>query len=412
MIQRMRRKDMFEAKVEKWKTFTSLVRFFGSMIMTIDICLKIYYCVRSRFTNHYVKDVYIAFLFLRPVGLIILIFYNFCIEFGKLQSFNSKQNDYAELMKIKREKKKKKKGKGEQEEQKEGGDNDAQPDEKNKESNTEVVKSADPADIIDDVERATQQKRMLKTLIYRHLALLSISYTGFIRILAGSEQLQGLLLFSHIFEVVCSSAPLYALQIFNNDTLNKFTNPLDLMNLIFFALSLFDLLFQLIANQIWKQDSQYTLLSQQRIGLSKEKTGEADHSDEIDCSVSEDSSEDSDGVWSKAEENQVIPIGRGFTRAELMYFKDDFKKEQAIFLKREEMNNHEFGFMWFVSLLFFASLLVIGNFVFDVEKCGINLYENQGYCYDCLQTLGDKCQLCTKFGECDECIPGFYLGEV
>lgn len=103
---------------------------------------------------------------------------------------------------------------------------------------------------------------MLKTLIYRHFALLSISYTGFIRILAGSEQMQGLLLFSHVFEVVCSSTPLYAMQIFNNESLNKFTKPLDLMNLIFFILSITDLLFQLCANQIWKQDNEYLALSQ------------------------------------------------------------------------------------------------------------------------------------------------------
>lgn len=148
------------------------------------------------------------------------------------------------------------------------------------------------------------------------------------------------------------------------------------------------------------------------MGLAKDKTGEADHSDEIDCTVSEDSSEGSDELMSKAQESEVIQIGRGYTRAELLYFKNDFKKEQARFLKREEMNNHEFGFLWFVSLLFFAALLVVGHFVFDPEKCGINLYDNQGFCFDCLQTLGDKCELCSKFGECDKCIPGYYLGEV
>lgn len=121
----MRRKDMFEAKVEKWKTFTSLVRFFGSVIMTVDIVLKIYYCVRSRFTNHFTRDLYIAFLFLRPVSLILLIFYNFCIEFSRLQTFTGKQNDYAELMKIRRENKKKGRAKKTLEENlKEGGDDD------------------------------------------------------------------------------------------------------------------------------------------------------------------------------------------------------------------------------------------------------------------------------------------------
>lgn len=49
-------------------------------------------------------------------------------------------------------------------------------------------------------------------------------------------------------------------------------------------------------NQIWKDDSQYVLVSQQRVGLSKGKTGEADDSDDIEEEVEDDeTSTDSDG---------------------------------------------------------------------------------------------------------------------
>lgn len=103
----MRKQDYYEAKLERWRTITSMVRLFGSIIITFDACLKIFYYFKSRFTNHYVKDVYRAFLWVRPVSIIFIVIYNFCIEYIKLNSFTQKQDDYSELMQIRKDKNKK-----------------------------------------------------------------------------------------------------------------------------------------------------------------------------------------------------------------------------------------------------------------------------------------------------------------
>jgi len=87
MIADMRRRDAFEAKLERWRTLTSLARFFGSMVITIDNCLKIYYLQKSRFTNPYIRDIYKAFLLLKPVSIVLLLIYNYLLEKRELDEF-------------------------------------------------------------------------------------------------------------------------------------------------------------------------------------------------------------------------------------------------------------------------------------------------------------------------------------
>jgi hypothetical protein len=174
------------------------------------------------------------------------------------------------------------------------------------------------------------QNGLVRGLFYRQVMLLTIALTGFLRLLAGSETLQGPLAMSHMLEVAASSAPLMAVQLFNNRTLGKLDSVgpwqlLDLLNLLFTGLSLLDLLLQLCASQIWKPESEYTLLSKSRVGLSKEKTGEADNSDDIDSHVSDSGEFDSEDD----EGNRLVKVGgRGFTRNQLKYFKSKFRSEE------------------------------------------------------------------------------------
>lgn len=98
----MRKADKFESKLETWKTLTSLVRFFGSMIISFDLTLKIYYYVKSRFANRFVKELYFGFLVQRPIIIFFVVAYNFCCEARKLGDFNSKSDNYIELQEIRK----------------------------------------------------------------------------------------------------------------------------------------------------------------------------------------------------------------------------------------------------------------------------------------------------------------------
>jgi len=56
-----------------------------------------------------VKDIYRAFLCLRPVCITLLIIYNFCIEYKHLKDWHSKQDENFELQQIRKERLKAKK---------------------------------------------------------------------------------------------------------------------------------------------------------------------------------------------------------------------------------------------------------------------------------------------------------------
>ena len=277
-----------------------------------------------------------------------------------------------------------------------------------------IIPSEDDREQFDQklaAEKHQQAKKDLsKTLVYRHIALLTISYTGFLRLLAGNKILQIPLLFSHLFEVLVSSTPLMVIQFYNNKNLDKFQIPLDLLNLIFFILSLVDLIAQMCFSHIWKPDSEYTLISKTKVGLAKAKTGEADDSDDIDSEVisSEEESDEND-----ESANKIVQVGkRGFTKKKIQYYKSKFKNDETRFMKKEEVLNHDFGFMWFISLILTGAFVVLGFNIFSLENCGVNFYQQDSFCFDCLSPLGNDCKACSQFNICDDCKKGFYLGDV
>ena len=54
-------------------------RFIGSFIIYFDVYAKFCYYAYSRFSSFQLKEIYWGFLWLRPVLLSLVIFYNYCI---------------------------------------------------------------------------------------------------------------------------------------------------------------------------------------------------------------------------------------------------------------------------------------------------------------------------------------------
>ena len=55
------------------------MRVFGSLVALIDIFAKIAYYDYSVFASTHIKQIYLSFLFLRPIMISVIILYNFLI---------------------------------------------------------------------------------------------------------------------------------------------------------------------------------------------------------------------------------------------------------------------------------------------------------------------------------------------
>ena len=71
--------------MKRCETVQSFVRFLGCFIFIIDICCKIQYYLTVRFVSLQLKQVYKTFLFVRPIAILCILFYNFVI--GSIQVF-------------------------------------------------------------------------------------------------------------------------------------------------------------------------------------------------------------------------------------------------------------------------------------------------------------------------------------
>jgi len=81
-------------------------------------------------------------------------------------------------------------------------------------------------------------------------------------------------------------------------------------------------------------------------------------------------------------------------------------------MKNEENWNHDYLFVFIIAVITIIVSSVIQNSIFSLEPCGINTYEKETFCYDCISPLGAFCNTCSEFGICDECKKGYYIGKV
>ena len=212
--------------------------------------------------------------------------------------------------------------------------------------------------------------------------MVPISYTGFLRMLAGHEMLQIPLMFSHTFEVTTSSLPLMAIQMFNNRNLDKFQYPLDYLNLIFTIFSLIDLLAQLFVGQLMKPESDYTLLSRRRIGLREDNGGATDNESDIDSQVESDGDVSSQHPSTHGSE---VPIGKkGMSASKLQEWVRKFRSEESKFREKEDLSNHDYLFVFMISVFAVAIFSLIQYKALELLPCGINKYEQDNFCYDCI----------------------------
>jgi len=67
-------------------------------------------------------------------------------------------------------------------------------------------------------------------LTFKHISLLFISYTGFIRLMEDDKTIKLPMIIGHGFELFSQSIPLIMIQFLNNNFLNKYEKPLDSSN--------------------------------------------------------------------------------------------------------------------------------------------------------------------------------------
>lgn len=206
------------------------------------------------------------------------------------------------------------------------------------------------------------------------MGLFITCYSGFIRLLAGSDTAQGPLFFTLMIELMTHTIPLYSMQVFNNQSMKKNGESLpELINFILSVICTVDLLFEMLTNQIWKQENDYRLLSLERVDLARSKTGEADNSDEIEDEMEE--SDDSTTKQYKQKLHEKINIGgKEFTIGEIQYFKKRFKQDEIMYFKQNDAVFSEYCGNCCFSLVTFALLFVVTIFavLHTPEACGLN----------------------------------------
>lgn len=90
---------------------------------------------------------------------------------------------------------------------------------------------------------------MICDLVFQHITLVVIAYTGFLRFATNKENLYFTIIMSHLFEFAAHTAPLMIIQFYNNGSQNSFSKPADIivkMNLAFSILNVIDLVLELI----------------------------------------------------------------------------------------------------------------------------------------------------------------------
>jgi len=78
-LKKVQQKAVSNKKLRRCQCFQTSVRVLGAFIMVVDICCKYQYYENVRFVNKHLKETYRAFLFVRPLAITCILFYNFVI---------------------------------------------------------------------------------------------------------------------------------------------------------------------------------------------------------------------------------------------------------------------------------------------------------------------------------------------
>ena len=98
MLESHRLKEVKNNRYQRLKQILWLVRAIGCLIVTLDCVLKVQYYATSRFINQQVKDVYKAFLFLRPAAIFCIVLFNFFIRASEVYYFKLRIQDYTQRL--------------------------------------------------------------------------------------------------------------------------------------------------------------------------------------------------------------------------------------------------------------------------------------------------------------------------
>ena len=74
----------YNSKLAKKVIIKNLVKFIGALILLLDIMAKISYYNFSRFASNQLKQLFLSFLYLRPILVIALVSYNLLVSMKNL----------------------------------------------------------------------------------------------------------------------------------------------------------------------------------------------------------------------------------------------------------------------------------------------------------------------------------------
>jgi hypothetical protein len=109
----------------------------------------------------------------------------------------------------------------------------------------ELQEAKTKQDCFDKVLTGESLWSSLLLLTFKHISLLFISYTGFIRLMEDDKMIKLPMIIGHGFELFSQTIPLLMIQSLNNKFLNKYYKPLDTGNVKLSVLNILDLIIEL-----------------------------------------------------------------------------------------------------------------------------------------------------------------------
>ena len=226
-------------------------------------------------------------------------------------------------------------------------------------------------------------------LIILQISNLMLGYTGFFRLVSEAKHYKFFITMSHTFEVFAQTIPLIMLQTYNNKNLQKWDG-LDVLNFFLSLVNVLNVVGELSLIQLLSQGDSYFIWNRSYLGYKV-----IDHKKSKKVSLEKQREE-------ALAQQQLAETS--FIHERTDYTLDKDQSLRTLLIEKATTRSNAMKVM----LLFVTVFVVLSNFTYELDPCGLNTFDTGGgVCQECLSGLGVTCAECSSKQACDVCKDGY-----